>query len=196
MPALNILDAVLESVRASANLEKLASLVSKSEDKKEITALKIAVDNEVFELAKTANAELLKKLLTGAAYGTGAAVPAVAGGAYLLHRGSEEAEKATSDVRNKVLQSALGLAGIGAGAYGLQRAFAQPEKQASVRDTRRDTQAKEELVEKLATVSVIDDELTSVSAFGMSKEAKELAMSLITTNRAYGVRLLQEAMEA
>ena len=196
MPALSLLDSVTESVRASANLEKLASVTSDENEREELRALKIAVDAEVFELAKQANAGLGKKLLSGLAYGSGAAIPAVLGGSYLLHRSGEEAKDATADVRNKVLQSALGLAGIGAGAYGLQRAFTPPEKRAALEDLKADAQAKEDLVEKLATVALVEDDLSRVDMQPLSKEAQDLAANLVIMNRAYGVKLLREAMEA
>ena len=195
MSSLELLDAVAESVRASANLEKLASVTNDKGAREELNTLKIAVDAEVFKLASLG---LGRKALTGLAYGAGAAAPAVAGGAYLLHRGSEEAAHATADVRNKVLQSALGLAGIGAGAYGLQRAFAPPEKRAalSADQNKADKAAKEELVEKLATVATIEDDLSRVNIAKLSKEAQDLSAQLRIVNRAYGVKLLQEAMEA
>lgn len=190
----------MKSVDTSNNLEKIACAFK---DDKEVfekaSAAKILVDAEVFALVKKAGlaSELGRKALTGAAYGAGAAVPAALGGAYLLDRAGDETKETTEDIRNKVLQTALGLSGIGAGMYGLHRLTGGgPLLQAGMRGEKQassDTGRVEELVEKLATVGMVDDMLNQINTSSISEDAKKLAAELKIINRGYGVQLLYEA---
>ena len=59
----------------------------------------------------------------GLMFGGAATIPAVAGGSYLLHKAHKEREQTVEDIRNKALQVALGVGGIGAGLMGLHHAL-------------------------------------------------------------------------
>jgi hypothetical protein len=96
-----------------------------------------------------------------------------------------------------VLQTALGLGGIGAGLYGLHRMtgggplLAQGEKQEK---TGADSgEELSDLVSKLATVGKIEDTLDCLDFDRLSPEAQKLAWELRVINRGYGVQLLHEA---
>ena len=197
---------IFRSVSTSARLEKIAA--SKNPVVQEKASLvKIAVDAEIFALIKTAMNPWTKKVLTGMAVSGGAAVPAGLTGAALLHGAEEKAQRTTSDIRNKVLQTALGLAGIGTGLYGLHRLSGgesvgglidkikgQNPEQVQGQDLKSasDNNAlSEDSIEKLATVGVIDALLDEVPA-SVSDETKKLATEIRILNRGYGVRLLYE----
>ncbi len=196
---------ILRSVDTSKHLEKIAQdFKDDPEVFEKASQAKILIDAEVFEMVKSAGlaSTLGRKALTGAAYGAGAGVPLALGGSYLLGRAGDEAEETTADIRNKVLQTALGLGGIGAGLYGLHRLTGgEPvdinqmagiqrggEKQAA-----HDENHVEELVEKLATVGMLDDMLNQVDNTSLSEEAQKLATEIRVLNRGYGVQLLYEA---
>ena len=194
---------IARSVDTSKRMEKLAEdFKDYPEIFEKASALKIAVDAEVFELIKESGmaSELGRKALTGAAYGAGAAVPAALGGSYLLGRASDETKETTEDIRNKILQTALGVGGIGAGMYGLHRltgggplnlggnAPQVGEKRASYEEDHA-----KELVEKLATVGIVDEMLGNVDTTTLSEDAQKLAAEIRIMNRGYGVQLLYEA---
>jgi hypothetical protein len=194
---------IFRAVDTSHRLEKIAVYyATDAEVVKQAATAKAAVDVEVFDLVKQAqSAGLLRRALssdaarkagTGALVGAGATLPAVAGGSYLLGKARDDASLTASDVRNKVLQSALGLAGIGAGMYGLQQLTgANIPKQASDND-----EAREELVQKLATVEVIETRFAAIDQSTLSPEAVKLSEEVRALNRSYGVRLLYEAANA
>lgn len=197
LPLTRDLPQIYRAVDTSHRLEKIAEYYA---DDPEVAAsaqlAKVAVDAEVFHLIKNAAAPaaaspLLKKLMTGAAYGAGAAVPITAGGAYLLGKARDDAQSTAADIRNKVLQTGLGLAGIGGAMYGLHRLAEGSPKQAS-----DDEGAVEELIEKLATVEVIEEMFSRLDPSKLSPEAQKLAFDMAALNRGYGVQLLYEAANA
>jgi len=177
-------------------LEKIAE----SKDpalREEATLVKIAVDAEIFALIKTAMNPWAKKVLTGMAVGGGAAVPAGLAGTALLHSAEEKAKRTTSDVRNKVLQTALGLAGVGTGLYGLHRLAGGEsvggliDKIKGQKSASADNTLPADAIEKLATVGVIEALLDEVPA-SVSDETKKLAAEIRVLNRGYGIKLLYE----
>lgn len=175
---------------------------------------KIALDASTFELVKQAGpwfAKLMENpVARGAAYGLGAAIPAAAGGAYLIHRGGEQAKETSADLRNKILQSALGAAGIGAGLYGLHRLTgggplfsintgagerAEEPKQAAAQDSRSSSSSVDELPDdayhKLAAIMAIECALDSIPKDAPA-ETQKLATEMRVLNHGYGVQLLYE----
>jgi hypothetical protein len=68
-------------------------------------------------------APLMSAAKRGLMFGGAATIPAVAGGSYLLHKAHKEREQTVEDIRNKALQVALGVGGIGAGLMGLHHAL-------------------------------------------------------------------------
>lgn len=199
---------IMRSVDTSKRLEKIAQdFKDDAEVFEKACAVKVAIDAEVFNMVKEAGifSELGKRSLIGAAYGTGAALPVALGGSYLLDRAGEETKETTEDIRNKVLHTALGLGGIGAGLYGLHRLVGgepldinrlSEEKAPGLPAEKRAAYAgnhAEELVEKLATVGMVDDMLDRVDSVSLSEDAQKLAAELRVLNRGYGVQLLYEA---
>jgi hypothetical protein len=191
---------IIRCVDTSKRLEKIAADFRDDQEVFEkASAAKILVDAEVFDIIKQADvkselaARLGRRALKGLGYGAGLALPMTAGGTYLLHRAGEESQETAADIRNKVLQTALGLGGIGAGLYGLHRLtgggpLLANEKRASAPQEEVVT----ELVEKLATVGVIDDMLDNIGN-DVSEETQKLAAEIRILNRGYGVQLLYEA---
>lgn len=186
----------------------------------EVLAIKTAHDVHLFDRVKEASraAALMETLrglkgtplAQGLGYGAGAMIPVTAGGAYLLHRGGEEAEQASADLRNKALQAALGIGGIGAGLYALHR-FTQPTTQQSIhmaRDPRTGAmvpmsismrkqssvqEPPETLLEKLATVGFLDavlEEQEKHADENVRKDAHECRM----LNAEHGVDLLKQLL--
>jgi len=186
---------VFRSVNTSKTLEKLAeNFENDNEVLEKVSQAKVMVNAEIFSMSKKAALNpLLRKLLTGAAYGTGAAVPAVLGGSYLLGRATDEAKETTADIRNKVLQSALGLAGMGAGLYGLHRLSGGGPLVNIEKKSEDENVVVEELIEKLGAVGLIEGALDSLEIEKLSEEAQKLAIELRIINQAYGVQLLHEA---
>jgi len=189
---------ILRSVNTSKQLEKIASdFQDDPEVFEKASAVKILVDAEIFGMIKQAGiaSTLGRKALTGAAYGVGAGLPVALGGSYLLGRAGEETRETTGDIRNKVLQTALGVGGIGAGLYGLHRlmggepvSLRSGEKKASFQEDEVT-----ELAEKLAAVGLIEEMLDRVDTEKLSEDAQKLATEIRVINRGYGVQLLHEA---
>lgn len=159
---------------------------------------KIACEKEALDIAKVAffKGPLAKKLLTGGAYGAGAAIPLVGAGSYLLGKAQDKAEESTADIRNKILQTALGVAGIGGAAYGLKKITdaMSPEGQQAKMSSAEDEEALQDLTTKLATVGALKAMLEDMDTEGMSKQAQELYAKVDVINNAYGAQLLREAM--
>lgn len=199
------------SVRTSKRLTKLAEAYADDQEVLEkIAQAKILVDNEIFEMIKQASkAGWLSRFFASkpgalAAKTTAVAAP-VAGlgyltGSSLLSKGREEAERTAEAVRNKVLQGALGVAGIGLGTYGLGRIMGAPEspmdwlkgpsrgiKRASANPEGRIKEA----VEKLATVGAIEG-MFDMLPDTLDEETTKLAVELRTMNREYGIHILNE----
>lgn len=116
---------------------------------------------------------------------TAVAAPATAGGAYLIHRGGEEARETASDVRNKALQTALGVGGIGAGLMALHH-FTRP-KQASVEDP------PQVLLEKLATVGFLDVLLEEQEKHADSR-VRDDAHACRLLNAEHGIDILRQLL--
>jgi len=99
---------------------KLGKTAAAYKDDPEILAkaltVKLGVDNQVFDIVKESlDLNALKTIGKPLAWGLGLGAPAVLGGRHLINKFYDRGEEATADVRNKVLQTALGLAGIGGG---------------------------------------------------------------------------------
>jgi hypothetical protein len=187
---------IARAVYLSKNLEKIASTFKDDPNMcRRASEARMLVNAEIFGMVKKAAVEdaaskvlpaLGQGLGRGLAYGAGIAAPVVLGGAYLMHRAKNNAAETARDVRNQILLTALGLGGVGAGLYGLKRLG---EKQASLRD-----EAKLELLEKLATVGILEDLFSGLDREKLSSESRRMANEMQLMNRDYGVQLLFEAM--
>ena len=184
---------VFKSISTSAQLEKIAGSKDPSLQEKAVLA-KIAVDAEIFASIKTAMNPWAQKALTGLVVGGGAALPVGLMGTALLGQAEEKAKRTTADIRNKVLQGALGLAGIGAGLYGLHRLSGGEPVNINAMVGKRASDngvLPVDAIEKLATVGLIDALLDEVPG-NVSDETKKLASEIKILNRGYGVKLLYE----
>jgi|MudIll2142460700_1097286.scaffolds.fasta_scaffold00078_18 hypothetical protein len=141
---------------------------------------------------------------------TAVAAPATAGGAYLLHRGGEEARETASDVRNKALQTALGVGGIGAGLMALHH-FTQPNTMKTVHArfdpatgemmpvsgaiTKRSSveDSSEVLLEKLATVGFLDTLLEEQEKHADSR-IRDDAHACRLLNAEHGIDILRQLL--
>lgn len=184
---------IYKSVDTSKRLEKIAAYFSDDEEVK-LAALraKIAVDDEIFDLVKhaTLKSELGRKLLAGLAYSAAPLAGTAIVGHSLLSKAKRDAAETAADVRNKVLQTGLGLAVIGGGLYGLHRLADRGQQTKTSEDTNT---ALQDLVAKLATVGKIEEDFDNLDFDSLSPEAKKLACELRMTNRKYGIQLLYEA---
>lgn len=210
------LPAIHESILASKRLEKLAEIYADdAEVLEKIAEAKVRVDDEIFSMAKEAGVgweaakqyfrsggagkTALKGLIGGAGVGLGLGVPAYMVGSGLLRRGREETEATAADIRNKVLQTALGVGGIGAGLYGLHKLVGG--KAPGGKDGASgvlgllpkfgsDEEARvEETLEKLAAVGTIEGMLDLLPDT-LDEETQKLASEIRMLNRSYGVHLL------
>jgi len=124
---------IVDALNHDTALAKTASLEEKSFH-----------DLDIFECIKEAAigaalASGAKRLGKGLLYGAGAAAPVAAGGAFLVDHAAKAKEEATKnvieDVRNKALQTAAAVGGVGAGLLGMhhmlqkQRAASAPQQQ-------------------------------------------------------------------
>ncbi len=147
----------------------------------------------------------------GAAYGLGAAIPATAGGAYLVHRAGEESRESIEDARNKALQTALGVGGIGAGLLAMNHLM-KPTTSKNVSYARDPDTGKmvpvnahlskmssaqdeeEVLLEKLATVGFLDSLLEDQEKHAnvqIRQDAQECRM----LNAEHGVDILRKLLD-
>ena len=182
---------ILRGVNTSKQLEKIAADFQDDPEVFEKASMaKIMVDAEIFGILKQAGiaSELGRKALTGAAYGAGVVLPVALGGSYLLGRAGDETRESVADMRNKALQTALGVGAVGAGLYGLHHLANRGEKQASFQE-----EEVMELTEKLAAVGMIEEMLDGVETEKLSDDAQKLAAEIRAINRGYGVQLLHEA---
>ena len=198
---------VYRLVELSNKLEKVAA--SYKDDPEVLTktlVVKLSVDNQAFDIVKEAlDLNALKTLGKPLAWGLGVGAPAVLGGRHLINKFYDRSEEATGDVRNKILQTALGLAAIGGGLYGMHRltggaplggyppekktekpAAPKPKEKAASLNT-----LPEEAIEKLATVGVVEGMLSSLPA-STPDETLKLAAEIRVLNRGYGMHLLYE----
>jgi hypothetical protein len=178
---MNLVD-IYRAVKTSKVLEKLAAQ-SEHEVRDAVLRAKIAVDEDIFEHIKTAAmSPLAAKIMKGALAASAAAIPLGVAGHMILSKADE-----TSDLlQNRILQTALALAGVGAGLYGMHKLTSDSPKMAA-----DDQELLEEANEKLATVGLLDELLGSVPT-GLSEEATKLAAEIRALNRGYGVHLLDE----
>lgn len=221
------LSAIQQSVCASKRLEKIAGHYA--DDPKMLSKLaqaKVRLDAEVFALIKRAG--LLSSVGKGAAIGggvaTAAAIPVYLTGSALFDKGRDTAKETAADVRNKVLQGALGVAATGAGLYGLSNligsrgsnfahsllggalggsgaaqaappatpvAQAEPPIQPPNKYASDRVAQKAEVLEKLATVGVIEEMLNGLPG-NLDEETSKHAAEVQALNRSYGVHLLNE----
>ena len=180
---MNLVD-VYRTVSTSKTLEKLAASDNPELCKTAMRA-KALVDAELFEYIKTASlSPAISKLLKGALYTAGAAVPLGIAGYALMSK----ADDTSSLLQSRVLQTALALAGVGAGLYGLHR-LSREEKAASAED---EQELYKEALEKFAAIAYVDDLIGKIDKQTLSSEAKKLATEIQVLNRGYGVHLLHE----
>lgn len=178
---MNLVD-IYRAVKTSKVLEKLAAQ-SEHEVRDTVLNAKMAVDEDIFEHIKAAAlSPLASKIMKGALAASAAAVPLGVAGHLILSKADE-----TSDLlQNRILQTALALAGVGAGLYGLHKLTSDSPKMAS-----DDQELLEEAHGKLATVGLIDELLASIPS-DLSEEATKLGAEIRALNRGYGVHLLHE----
>lgn len=205
---------VLRAVHTAQALEKYAA-TSGDED---ALQLKAQIAGHVLEQLKTAGIGALAKgalkspLGKGLMYGAGAAIPATAGGAYLIHRGGEEAKGVSEDLRNKALQTALGVGAVGAGLYGMHR-LTQPTQSESVNwqydprtgertpvsgYTAKQSSAVEPaqtLIEKLATVSFLDEVFANQEKTA-AQDTRQDAHECRLLNAEHGLDILSQLLDA
>lgn len=216
---------VVRSVLLSASLEKMACENPNDRELCESAwTAKVAVDAEIFAHAqsfaskfgdpntigrtKTANATTgavktmmptaMENMAKGLGYGVGIGAPIAGAGAYIAHRGRAESEAATKNLRNQVLLTALGLGGIGAGAYGLSQLMKKDKESPHVMHKKAELEESEvkELIEKLGSVGMLEDLLDQVDFEKLSAEAQNEYLQTRILNRGYGARLLYEALHA
>jgi hypothetical protein len=208
----NLYTQVMGRLRDSADATKVAS-VRRSD---ELLAAKSAHDLETIQLIKEAVSlgQVGKVLGGGLLAGAGASVPAYLTGRHLIGKGEEAAkrqqEEAAKNFRNKALQVALGVGGIGAGLMGLhhvlksrRQAAEQPEEPATSTEAMARAQelaglmphykyssAEDDLLEKLATVAYLDCILEGAEKTG----ALEDATAQRHLNAEHGVHILQQLL--
>jgi hypothetical protein len=175
----------LEQIRKAEVLEKHAAT------NPDLLDTKVAFDRALFgQLKEAGTAELIQRILAnpvgrGAAYGLGAAIPATGAGALLIHQAGEESRKSIEDARNKALQAALGIGGIGAGLYGLHKLTS--------REKRGDAE-QQELLEKLATVGYLDEVLEHQIKTAASTEVRVQAQRCHALNAEHGIDILKQLL--
>jgi len=212
---------ILRALHLSAALEKTASL------RPDTLEAKTAHDWVLFQtikeagllsaarqgLSTAAESSVGKGLLTaakspmgkGLLAATGAAIPAAA---VVSHAGNVAADN-NEDMRNKALQVALGIGGVGAGLLGMHR-LTQPTESQSVsygRDpstgkmvmqhasgVKKSSAEAEPLLQKLATVGYLDVVLETQAAYGKTAETRENAQQCRFLNAEHGVSILRELL--
>lgn len=111
---------IVGALHRSAQFEKRAAAG-------DLTALQTKAIHDLDLLGRLKEAVEVAPLMSaakrGLMFGGAATIPAVAGGSYLLHKAHKEREQTVEDIRNKALQVALGVGGIGAGLMGLHHAL-------------------------------------------------------------------------
>lgn len=177
---MNLVD-IYRAVQTSRTLEKMAADDSGAVRDAALTA-KVAIDDEIFDHIKTAMSPLSRKILKGALVAGAASAPIGAAGYALM----DKADETSSLLQNRVLQTALALAGVGAGLYGLHKMTENSPKTAADENA-----LLQEATDKFATISMIDETLERLPA-DLSEEATKLAAEIRALNRGYGVQLLSE----
>jgi hypothetical protein len=207
----NLYTQVVDRLRDSSDAVKVAS----EHLSDELLNAKSAHDLETLQLIKEAvSAGQVGKLLGGGLLaGAGAGVPLYLGGRHLIQKGEEAAqrqqEEAARNFRNKALQTALGVGGIGAGLMGLhhvlksRRQAQAPEEPATSTEAMQQAQqmaglmphykyssAEGDLLEKLAAVAYLDCVLEGAEKTG----AHDNATALRRLNAEHGVHILQQLL--
>jgi len=214
------LSIIHRSAQASKRLEKIAAhYTDDAEVLAKLAAAKAALDAEVFALIKRAGlwGSLGKGVAIGSGVGAGLSVPAYLTGSALFEKGRDTARETAADIRNKVLQGALGVAAAGAGVYGLSNLLSKKTGGGSndfansllggVFGGAKNTPApvssppqklaadasaqKLEALEKLATVGAIEAMLDNLPG-NIDEETRKHAAEVQVLNRSYGVHLLNE----
>lgn len=191
-------DTVCRMLKQAQVLEKYASTVVQDEalEMKSTQALDLMQyikEASKLDAAKALIEKVPQGVRTGLAYGAGAAIPATAGGAYLLHRGGEEAKDTATHIRNQALLTALGVGGVGAGLMGVHRALS-PNQQISGHKISSAQDTDEVLIEKLATVGYLDVILEEQEKHGTTSALQQDAMECRRLNAEHGMDLLQQML--
>lgn len=191
-------ETVYRMLKQSQVLEKYASTSAQDE----ALELKSSQALDLLQYIKEASkGEAIKQLIAkvpegvrkGLAYGAGAMVPVTAGGAYLAHRGGEEAKDTATHIRNQALLAALGIGGVGAGLMGVHRALT-PQAQPSPVKTGAVLENEDVLLEKLATVGFLDVILEAQEKNGADATIRRDATECRRLNAEHGVDILQQML--
>lgn len=211
----NLYNQVMARLGDSADAVKVAS----EHQSDELLQAKSAHDLGTLQLIKEAVSlgQVGKLLGGGLLAGTGAAVPAYLAGRHLIGQGEEAAkrqqEEAAKNFRNKALQVALGVGGIGAGLMGLHHvlkgrraaqgvdqpeaepetstdAMARAQAMAGLMPHYKYSAAEDDLLEKLATVAYLDCVLEGAEKTGAHADASSLRL----LNAEHGVHILQQLL--
>ena len=169
------------NLTTSRTLEKIAES-GDSPLQEKVAQTRAALDAELFYHIKVAGWLPASRLARSALLATGAAVPLGMAGYWLKN----QIEDTGDELRNRVIQTALALAGVGAGLYGLHR-MTTDEKAASADHQ----EIMDEAVTKLATVGVIEG-ILDLLPDTLSDDAQKLATEIRILNRGYGTQLLRE----
>lgn len=204
-------ETVYRMLKQSQVLEKYASASNDALELKSSQALDL-----LHYIKEASKGEALRQLVgkvpegvrKGLAYGAGAMVPVTAGGAYLMHRGGEEAKDTATHIRNQALLAALGIGGVGAGLMGVHRALT-PSKQTSVSygmtpeglrpqavhiNKTGSVHEEDLLIEKLATVGFLDVVLEEQEKNGADATIRRDAAECRRLNAEHGVDILQQML--
>lgn len=201
---------VVAGLKKSAALEKYLE----THDDPDVLQTKTAHDQQLFSVIKEAGiGDLAAKVMQhpvgrGAAYGLGAAVPATAAGALLINQAGRESRETVEDVRNKALQTALGVGGIGAGLMALNR-YMKPSEQKhisygrdasgrmvpmSISMSKQSSDDNDQLLlEKLATVGFLDTLLEEQEKHA-SEQVRTDARECRMLNAEHGIDLLRQLL--
>jgi hypothetical protein len=171
-----IYDVLMPRLHASAVLAKHADA--------DALLKKAGTDLATLRLLKYASGPFAKGLM----YGAGAAIPAGLIGAGLISHAGNESRKTVEDIRNKALQAALGVAGIGGGLYALHRATGD-QKHAAAHEPPYD------LLEKLATVGFLDVVFEDQHKNGQDETTRNKAAECLLLNAEHGADILQQLLD-
>jgi hypothetical protein len=183
--ALPVYKIAIKGVKTSAVLEKYAAQDSS------VLNLKSEHDFNLFQLLKNAGLQEIagkipESVRKGLGYGAGAAIPAAAAGGLLIHQAGNEARDTTEDLRNKALQTALGVGAIGAGLYGLHRA--------TTPDHQKESSANDELLSKLATAGYLDVIFEAEEKAADDQDVRRKLSQCRLLNAEHGIQLFHELL--
>lgn len=192
-------ETVYRMLKQSQVLEKYAMTSAQNE----ALELKSSQALDLLQYIKEASkGEALKQVIEkvpegvrkGLAYGAGAMVPVTAGGAYLMHRGGEEAKDTATHVRNQALLAALGIGGVGAGLMGVHRALTPDKQPTRPRTKTSSTNEDDVLIEKLATIGFLDVVLEEQEKHGTDVSIRRDATECRRLNAEHGMDILQQML--